>query len=114
MLDALLLLAALAANGAGLGWLALAMGVHWAQALGDGVPQPRRTVAQLRWAGVAALAGSLALCLSVDHGSMASLVWVMALAGAALCIAFTLAWRPRVLGLLVPWVRARGADAARG
>ncbi|WCM90429.1 DUF3325 family protein [Acidovorax sp. NCPPB 3576] len=113
MLDALLLLAALAANGAGLGWLALAMEVHWAQALGEGVPQTRRTVALLRVAGAAALAGSLALCLSVDHGSMASLVWVMALAGAALSIAFTLAWRPQVLGVLVPWMRVSREQAAK-
>jgi len=104
--DALLLLTAVAANIAGMGWLALAMDVHWAQVLGDQAPQSRRTVVALRVAGAAALAASLALCLSVDHGSMASLVWVMALAGAALGIALTLAWRPRTLGVLVPWVSA--------
>ncbi|GKT20771.1 DUF3325 domain-containing protein [Acidovorax sp. SUPP3334] len=107
MLDALLLLAAVAANVTGMGWLALSMDVHWAQVLGDArSPPPRRTVALLRVAGAAALAASLALSLGVDHGSMASLVWVMAMAGAALCIALTLAWRPRTLGVLVPWVSA--------
>ncbi len=106
MLDALLLLAAVAANVAGMGWLALSMEVHWDEALGNATPQSRRTAVALRVAGAAALVGSLALCLSVDHGSMASLVWVMALAGAAFGIALTLAWRPRTLGILVPWVPA--------
>ena len=54
------------------------------------------------WDGLAA---ALALCLAVDHASMASLVWSMALAGAALAVAFTLSWRPRALGVLVAWVR---------
>ena len=36
---------------------------------------------------------------------MAALVWVMALAAAALVVAFTLSWRPRWLAPLVAWVR---------
>jgi Protein of unknown function (DUF3325) len=103
MLDALLLLAAVAANVMGLGWLALAMEVHWQQVRGK-TPQARATVKLLRGLGVAGLIGSLLICLSVDHISMASLVWVMALAAAALLIALTLAWRPRGLALLVAWV----------
>ena len=59
--------------------------------------------------GASALAAGLVLCLAVDHASMAVLVWVMALAGAALVVAFTLAWRARWLGILAPWVRAGGA-----
>ncbi len=113
MRDALLLLAALAANTAGLGWLALAMEVHWEQARGTGRPPPG-TVTLLRCLGAAGLGGSLALCLAVDHGSMASLVWVMALAGAAMTIAFTLSWRPRALGWLVPWVRPSSRDGLPG
>ena len=105
MPDALLLSIALAANVAGLGWLALAMDVHWQQVRGSNTPPSPNTMKLLRVLGAAGLAGSLLLCLCVDHASMAALVWVMTLAGAALTIAFTLSWRPGWLGLLVPWVR---------
>ncbi len=104
MPEALLLLAALLLNVAGLGWLALAMEVHWKQVRGAG-PPPRRTVILLRVLGAAGLAGSLALCLAADHASMAALVWVMALAAAALLVALTLAWRARWLRPLVAWSR---------
>lgn len=106
MLDALLLAGALVANGMGLAWLALSMDAHWEQMRGT-EPLVRSTVRTLRWMGAAGLAVALALCLAVDHASMASLVWFMALAGAALAIAFTLSWRPRVLGPLIAWVRRR-------
>jgi hypothetical protein len=36
---------------------------------------------------------------------MAALVWVLTLTAAALTVAFTLAWRPRLLAPLVAWVR---------
>ncbi len=100
MREPLMLLAALAATVAGLGWLALAMEVHWQQVCGARPLKPA-TVAGLRLLGAAGLLGSLGLCLSVDHVSMASLVWVMTLAGAALLIAFTLSWRPQWLALLL-------------
>ncbi|KAF1042928.1 DUF3325 family protein [Xylophilus sp.] len=103
MRDALLLAAAQAAALIGLGWLALAMDAHWEQVRGSWPPPPRAAVL-LRVLGAAALAGSLALCLAVDHASMAVLVWVMALAAAALVLAFTLAWRPRALGPLIAWL----------
>ncbi len=105
MPEALLLLLAVVANVAGLGWLALAMDVHWTQALG---PQPasRGTNTLLRVLGAAGLAVSLLLCLRVDHASMAALVWFMTLAGAALGVAFTLTWRAPWLGLLVGRVRS--------
>jgi hypothetical protein len=112
--DALLLLLAVVANIAGLGWLALAMDVHWEQARGPvpatrgPVPATRGTVRLLRVLGVSGLAASLLLCLRVDHASMAALVWFMTLAGAALTIAFTATWRARWLGLLVAWVRPAG------
>lgn len=111
MPDALLLTAAVAVNVISLGWLALSMDVHWSQVRGT-EPLPRRTVRTLRWMGAVGLLAALALCLAVDHASMASLVWFMALAGAALTIAFTLSWRPRVLGVLVVWVRRSPAGAA--
>ena len=46
---------------------------------------------------------ALALCLWVDHASMAVLVWVMAVAASALVVALTLTWRPRWLRS-VAWV----------
>jgi Protein of unknown function (DUF3325) len=102
MSTALLLWAALLAATAGLGWLALAMDVHWQQV--SGLPHvPPRTQGLLRVLGVAALSASLALCLAADHPTMAALVWVMLLAAGALGVAFTLSWRPRWLALLVPW-----------
>ncbi|MFM9924525.1 DUF3325 family protein [Variovorax sp. H27-G14] len=104
MADAVLLLLAVAANIAGLGWLALAMDVHWEQALGP-VPASRGTVRLLRVLGVSGLAASLLLCLAVDHASMAALVWFMTLAGAALVIAFTASWKARWLGLLAALAR---------
>lgn len=95
-----LLALAVAACVAGLAWLALAMETHWAQVHGER-PRPRRTAIVLRVLGAAALLGSLLICLRVDHATMAALVWVMALAGAALVVAFTLTWRPRWLAWLV-------------
>ncbi|KAF1688109.1 hypothetical protein B1992_01415 [Pseudoxanthomonas broegbernensis] len=102
-----LLGAALAASVAGMGWLALAMRVHAQQVWGTAVPPS--TAKALRILGVLGLLAALALCLAADHASMAVLVWVMTLAGAAFTVAFTLAWRARWLGVLAPWVRACGA-----
>lgn len=104
MPDAVLHAAALAASVLGMAWLALAMEVHWEQVRGT-TALPARTARALRWLGAAGLATSLALCLAVDHASMAALVWVMGLAAAALAVAFTLTWRPRWLVVLMPWVR---------
>jgi hypothetical protein len=98
--EILQLVAALAASVAGLGWLALAMDVHWSQVFGD-IPRPAGTVTRLRVLGAVSLAVSLWLCLGVDHASMAALVWVMALAGGALLVAFALAWRPHWLAPLL-------------
>lgn len=90
--------AALLACTAGMGWLALAMETHWGQ-VRAGVPSQAQ-VRRLRALGVAGLAGGLGLCLAVDHPSMAALVWVMALAVAALLVAMVLTWWPRWLRLL--------------
>jgi hypothetical protein len=94
-MDNLLLVAAMVLCVSGMAWLALAMDVHWKQ-VSTGA-QPPQAVRGLRILGYAALAGSLACCLAVDHPSMASLVWIMLLAGSALTIAFTLSWRPHWL-----------------
>lgn len=108
MHDALSLLLALAACAAGMGWFALSMEAHWEQVRGK-APRPAALVKSLRVLGTAGLAAGLALCLKVDSASIAVLVWVMAIAGAALAVAFTLSWRARVLGVLVFWT-----GAARG
>lgn len=108
-----LLLAALLLCAAGLAWLALAMTTHWHQVRGDAPPSARGR-ALLRVLGAAGLLLSLALCLSVDHATMAVLVWVMALAGAALGVAFTLSWRPRALAPLVAWLRSGASARASG
>ncbi len=101
MPDGILLAAALIANLVGMGWLALAMDAHWKQVVG-GDTCPPSTVGILRVLGTLALAGSLMLCLAVDHASMAVLVWIMALAAAAITIAFMLAHRAYWLRVLVP------------
>lgn len=101
MADAWLLFGALLSNVAGLSWLALAMDVHWRQ-VRDSRPRAASTVIVLRILGALALALSFFLCLRVDHVSMASLVWVMSLAAAALLVTFTLAWKPRWLAICLP------------
>ncbi|WP_334178521.1 DUF3325 domain-containing protein [Pseudoxanthomonas sp.] len=102
--SALLLLAALVASVAGMGWLALSMPVHAQQVWSAPLAAPARRA--LKVAGAVALAVALGLCLAVDHATMASLVWVMGLTAAAASVAMTLAWRPRWLRLLVPWMRS--------
>jgi hypothetical protein len=107
MLDNLMLLAALAACVAGMGWFALSMETHWVQVRGNAARRPALATV-LRTLGAASLAIGLALCLAVDSASIAVLVWLMALAGGALAIAFTLTWRPRTLAPLVFWAAAAG------
>ncbi|HWA12159.1 MAG TPA: DUF3325 family protein [Burkholderiales bacterium] len=100
----MILFLAVATGFLGLAWLALAMDVHWLQVTGT---QSRRPAIALRFLGAAALAASLVLCFIADHVSMAPLVWVMAIAGGALLVAFTMAWKPRLLRPLIPRIRAR-------
>jgi len=88
----------------GLALLALAMERHWRQ-LRATRPLTSTAARSLRFAGSVALASSLALCLSVDHASMASLVWVMTLAVSAFVLAMLLAWRPGWLAPLISWSR---------
>lgn len=100
MREAVLLLLAWSSCVIGMAWLALALGVHWRQ-VRSGEPPAQL----LRGLGTFALLASLLLCLTADHASMAALVWIMALASAALTVAFTLTWRPLVLAPLVMWVK---------
>ncbi|WP_133490008.1 DUF3325 domain-containing protein [Alcanivorax sp. 24] len=99
MPENIMLSVALILSVAGMGWFALALDTHWKQVCGK---QPRGQASSrvLRGLGGAALSLSLILCLKVDHPTMAALVWIMALAGAALIVAFTLSWRPHWLALL--------------
>ncbi len=106
MSDSLLLVAALVVSLCGMGWLALAMKGHWQQVLGASSSPSTTTARALRVLGLLALAGSLLLCLAADHGSIASLVWIMALAASALITAFALTWRPQWLRWLLPWRRS--------
>lgn len=105
MNDGLLLGIALVVTIAGVCWLALSLDAHWRQVRGAQRLKPA-SVKLLRALGAVALLVSLGICLHVDHPSMASLVWVMALAASALIVAFTLSWRPRWLAPLVIWIRA--------
>jgi hypothetical protein len=105
----LLLAAALLCSTCGLGWLALAMETHWQQVRGDAAAG-QRSVRLLRALGAVALLIALGLCLHADHATMAVLVWVMALAGSALLVAFSLSWRPRWLLPLVAWIRPGNGD----
>lgn len=107
MPDALTYTLALAASWTGLAWLALSMDVHWEQVRGEGDALTRSTAVRLRWLGAVALVASLALFISVDHPSMASLVWFMSLAGGALAVAFTLTWNAHWLRPLVAWAGRR-------
>ena len=88
----------------GFAWLALAMEVHWKQVRNDQLSASTAKV--LRVLGSLSLFISLVLCLFTDHASMASLVWVMLLAAAALIVAFTFTWRPRLFSLLIVWAKA--------
>lgn len=75
----------------GMAAIALALEAHWQQFNGPGAMLPRRAALGLRLSGAALLGVALTLCLSVDHASMAVLVWLMSLGASALVVAFALA-----------------------
>ena len=104
MVDASLLALALLCSVCGMGWFALAKDPHFHQVLGQSAKRAR-SVRAVRGFGYVAVFASLALCLSVDHGSMASLVWIMMLTAAALLVTFALAFRPRWLTFLTLGLR---------
>jgi hypothetical protein len=105
MAEALLLLAAVLANFAGMAWLALAMEAHWEQVRGSTTPLAAGTASAMRLAATLAIAAALVLCLRADHPTMAVLVWIMTLTGAAVTVSLALAWRPATLAPMVAWVR---------
>lgn len=100
MPDALWLALALGFTVIGMGWLALAMGVHWKQ-VREASPRSRRSVILLRALGSASLIVSLVFCLRADTATMAVLVWMMLLAVSAASIAFVLSSRPKLLAPLI-------------
>lgn len=102
MSDNALLLSGLLAAVLGMGWLALAMDVHWSQVRGEAT-RSRRTIVALRVSGALGLVTALVLCLVADTATMAVLVWMMMLAVSAFTIAFLLSWRPRALAPLIAW-----------
>lgn len=99
MADALLLALSFVCAFAGMGWLALALKPHWVQVHGA-VRHDASLARKLRSFGTTCLMLSLAVCLGVDHASMACLVWVMTLSAASLLVAMALAYAPRSLSWL--------------
>jgi len=89
----------------GMGWLALSLEVHWRQLFGRKAALTARAANWLRLAGWTSLLLSAVLCFIADRPSMAVLVWVMLLAGAATSIALLLAWRAYWLRPLVFWAK---------
>lgn len=78
---------------AGMGALALAMEVHWGEVMRRPAPSATGIRRALRGLGALALLLALLACLKADRPSMAVLVWVMLLAGSAVCVAMALARR---------------------
>lgn len=105
MFDALWLVIAALLCVVGMAWLALAMAVHWRQVMHGSAGDATGPRWVLRVMGSTALLLSLLACLRADRPSMAALVWVMLLAGAAVAVAAILAWRARLLRFLSPWDR---------
>ena len=101
MPDFMTLTLAFAAAVVGMGWLALTIDMNYAR-VGKRGALTSSGLARLRLLSTIGVTASLALCLSVDHVSMAALVWIMLLAAAALVITFTLAWRAHWLAVLAP------------
>jgi len=95
MPDGLWIAAASIAALLGMACLALAMDVHWRQV--RDAPRTRGSGITMSASGWMLLAASLGFCLLADTATMAVLVWMMLLALAAMAVAFTLGWRPRLL-----------------
>lgn len=94
---------AVVTNFCGIAWLALAMRVHWVQVFTRRPRSPRARLV-LRVMGGAALFVSFLMFAQTSHISMAPLVWIMSLVGSAIIVAMLLAWRPRALAPLAPWL----------
>jgi len=96
MMPALLSVAASLASYAGFACLALAMPRHWAEASGqESAAAPHRR--RLRPLGLLMLGVSYALCVYRDGPSFGALLWVLLCYAAAIAVALTLTWQPRLL-----------------
>lgn len=94
-MSALLLFAAGLASYSAFACLALAMPRHWAAASGQAVAlAPHRT--WLRLGGFVLLGFTYALCVYRDGPGFGSLLWLLLISAAAVAVALTLAWRPRL------------------
>ncbi|MDW5443642.1 DUF3325 domain-containing protein [Polaromonas sp. SM01] len=94
-MSALLLLAAGLASYGAFVCLALAMRRHWAAANGQTAAfAPHQT--WLRFCGFLQLGLSYALCVYRDGPSFGSVLWILLISAAAIAVALTLAWRPRL------------------
>ena len=93
-------IAALGLGFAGWALLALSQREHWRAAAGE-LPHPcARRLRIVRLLAALLFAGALAACVAGHGGGFGALLWMLLLAAGALAVAFTLAWRPRWLGLL--------------
>lgn len=106
-MPALLLIAASLASYGGFACLALAMPCHWAEVSGQGIDvAPLRR--WLRPLGFSMLGIAYALCVYRDGPSFGSLLWVVLISAAAIAVALTLTWQPRLLLPAVWRFRPRG------
>lgn len=96
MADAMWLAMAATFTLVGMGLLALSLESHWRQVTAKPAPSSSGKTA-LRLLGGGTLAGALSFCLAADHATMAVLVWVMFLAGAAFTVSMLLTWLPAAL-----------------
>jgi len=112
MPDSLLLFVLFAAAYAGFSLLALSQAQHWRAVVGAAA-LPRNRVLVLRTLGGALIALSLLLALMRHGPSFGSLLWATVISLAALAVAFTLAWRPRMLRPLAVIGRGSGRSLRR-
>ncbi len=87
----------------GMVWLALSMDVHWAQVQQIALAESRPPKAVLKGLGYLAISVSLVICLFADRPSIAVLVWIMLLVGAAFTVAFVLAKKPGLVRIFWPF-----------
>lgn len=108
MLDTALTSVAALGSYLGFVFLALAKKQHWRAVCAASAPQ-RVHAAWPAAAGLALQLLALVLILRAQGPSFGSLLWVMMLSVAAMSVAFTLAWQPRLLRPIAPLLRDRTA-----
>ena len=96
MASALLLMALSLTACLGFALLAVSQARHWRTVSGTAGPSPIATIL-LRVLGSGCLLSALGLALIRDGPSFGALLWATAISLAALAVAFTLSWQPRLL-----------------